>query len=147
MAEEKKEVLILDERPDGLMDLFELVYGKGFETTGVSSEKEALSCVARRSPDILIEHLRDSIPAEPSFVERFRHLSPQTRIILLSGHLSDLARQAPEFREGGIEWIPGPFQGPKLLEALDRAVQAVPRSAAGQEKLPRSNRSALPQNS
>jgi hypothetical protein len=37
MADPKKEVLILDERSDVLMDLFDLIYEEGFEATGVSS--------------------------------------------------------------------------------------------------------------
>jgi DNA-binding NtrC family response regulator len=136
MADDKKEVLILDERSDSLMDLFDLVYREGWETTGVSSEKEALSCVARRKPDVLIEHLRDSITAAPAFVERLRHLSPRTRIILLSGRPSEPTRQTEESREGAVEWIPGPFQGSKLIDALDRAFQAAPPGELKREAVP-----------
>ena len=126
MSGAKAEVLILDEGTDSLMDLFDLVCREGFETTGVSSEREALSCVTRRKPDILIDHLRKSSTEEMRLLERTRILSPKTRIILLAGSPPGSAGAGQSLHGGEVEWISGPFQESKLLAALDRAVQTVP---------------------
>jgi hypothetical protein len=81
---------------------------------------------------VLIDHLRGSTTAEPSFLKRLRQLSPRTRIILLSDRPSDLLPHAPESPEEAVQWIPGPVQGSTLLDALDRAAQAVPPIGSGQ---------------
>jgi DNA-binding NtrC family response regulator len=126
MSDAKGEVLILDERPDSLMDLFVLVSEGGYETTGVSSENEALSCVSRRKPDILIDHLRNSVEEEPRILQRTRILSPKTRFIVLADSASSprdtLASPSPV----RVEYVREPFQKSELLAALGRAAQAVP---------------------
>jgi DNA-binding NtrC family response regulator len=126
MSDAKGEVLILDDRPDSLMDLFFLVSEGGYETTGVSSEKEALSCVSRRKPDILIDHLRNSLEEESRLLERTRILSPKTRFILLADSASiprdTLASPSP----GQVEYMREPIQKSELLAALGRAAPPVP---------------------
>jgi DNA-binding NtrC family response regulator len=126
MSGTKAEVLIVDRQTDSLMDLFDLVCAEGFDTTGVSSESEALSCVLRRKPDILIDYHRPPVGGDLQLLERTRQLSPHTRIILLAGSPPGLAGPGGSSKSGEVEWIPGPVLTSQLLEALDRAVQGRP---------------------
>jgi two-component system nitrogen regulation response regulator NtrX len=126
MSAEKRDVLILDERSESLFSLVDLVDREGFETTGVSSQNEALSCVARRKPDVLLDHVRTSGGDELGFLKKARLLSPRTRILLLSGSSPASISQGAASSGVRVEWIPEPCQDSKLLEVLERAVQAAP---------------------
>lgn len=83
MPDEKGEVLILDEDPERLMRLFDLVYGRGFETSGVTTSEEALELVARRKPRVLVDSLRSGSAARAAMLARTKELSPETRILFL----------------------------------------------------------------
>jgi DNA-binding NtrC family response regulator len=125
MMEEKREVLILDEESESLLDLFELVSSEGFDTTGVSTEREALSWMARNQPGVLLDHHRPSSRESTGFLERVRALSPRTRIIRLAGSGEPETTPNPGVDPEEVGLIHLPYKDSELLMALDRAVEGV----------------------
>jgi CheY-like chemotaxis protein len=122
MKEDKKDVLILDEQSESLLDLFDLVSGEGFDTTGVSTEREALSWMARNQPEVLLDHHGPSSRGAILFLERARALSPKTRIIRLAAPEGpDLGSNAG-IGPGETGWIRVPFRNSEVLRALSQAV-------------------------
>jgi DNA-binding NtrC family response regulator len=123
MREEKRDVLILDEETDSLMNLFDWVYGKGYETIGVSTEREALSLVARRKPEVLIDHRHHPSAEEPRFLERTKALSPRTRIIRLAASEDRCGMSGRSIQREEVDWIGEPYEESELLGALSRAAE------------------------
>jgi DNA-binding NtrC family response regulator len=140
MTEEKRDVLILDEETDSLMNLFDWVYGKGYETIGVSTEREALSLVARRKPEVLIDHRHHLSAEEPRFLERTKALSPRTRIIRLAASEDRCGMSGRSVQREEVDWIGEPYEESELLGALSRAAEgAFLRNPESARASPREN--------
>ena len=117
---EKREVLILDEEPSTLMDLFDRIYEEGFEATGVSTPAEAVRWVTRKHPDLLIDHLRGADPGEMDLIEKIKRLSPRTHIILM-GDREARPSGLETLKDRHFEWVPEDPADSTLIEALHRA--------------------------
>ena len=126
MADEKRDILILDEESESLMNLFDVVYGQGFETIGVSTEAEALSYVARKKPDVVIDRLHGSPGGSAEFITHARKVSPQTRIILLTDRGASRSARPEADDSEEFDGIPDPLPDSELLRALDRVVESQP---------------------
>jgi DNA-binding NtrC family response regulator len=125
-SHEKRDVLILDEETDTLMNLFDRVYGEGFDTTGVSTEREALSLVARRKPYLMIDHLHGADAHDMQLIEKVHTLSPRTHILVLGEEDArppgfDRVRKAEE-----VDWVPEDPEESALVEALKHATADLP---------------------
>ena len=125
MAErEKTEVLILHEEPNTLMDLFDRIYEEGFDTTGVSTPGEAVRWVARKKPDLMIDHLHGADSKELNVLEQIRKLSPKTHIILMGDRQAQPSGFDQTLKERHFDWVPEDPADSALLEALERATSA-----------------------
>ena len=123
---EKRDVLILDGETDTLMNLFDRVYGEGFDTTGVSTAGEALSWVARKKPYLMIDHLHGAAADEIQLIEKVRTLSPQTHILVLGENDArppgfDRVRKAEQ-----VDWVSEDPEESALVEALKHATADLP---------------------
>jgi DNA-binding NtrC family response regulator len=118
---EKAEVLILDEEPNTLMDLFDRIYEEGFSTTGVSTPGEAVRLADRRKPDFLIDHLHGADRKEIGLLEQIKKLSPKTHIILMGDRQARPSGFDQTLKDRNVDWVPEDPEDAALIEALERA--------------------------
>ena len=111
-------VLVVDDDPDILDALSEILEVEGYEVQRARNGREALERLEQRLPDVVLLDLMMPVMDGWEFA---RSLSPAARppIIVLSAdrNVSTRAREI-----GALEWLAKPFELSDLLAAVRRAV-------------------------
>ena len=111
-------MLVVDDDPDILDALSEILEVEGYEVQRARNGREALQRLERGLPDLVL--LDVMMPVMDGW-EFARSLSPAARppIIVLSAdrNVSSRAREL-----GAVEWLAKPFELSQLLAAVRRAV-------------------------
>ncbi|MGZ3479291.1 MAG: response regulator [Myxococcaceae bacterium] len=113
-----RRVLVVDDDPDILDALSEILEVEGYEVQRARNGREALQRLERGLPDLVLLDLMMPVMDGWEFA---RSLSPAARppIIVLSAdrNVSSRAREI-----GAVEWLAKPFELAQLLAAVRRAV-------------------------
>jgi two-component system, chemotaxis family, chemotaxis protein CheY len=113
-------VLVVDDDPDILDALSEILEVEGYEVQRARNGREALERLEQMLPDVVLLDLMMPVMDGWEFA---RNLSPAARppIIVLSAdrNVSTRAREI-----GALEWLAKPFELSDLLAAVRRAVPA-----------------------
>jgi len=111
-------VLVVDDDPDILDALSEILEVEGYEVQRARNGREALQRLERGLPDLVLLDLMMPVMDGWEFA---RSLSPAARppIIVLSAdrNVSSRAREI-----GAVEWLAKPFELSELLAAVRRVV-------------------------
>lgn len=87
---------------------------------------EALDLVEQHAPDIVICDVKMPRMDGITFVSKMRQILPQVQIIFLSGY-SDKEFLKSAIRFGAVDYVDKPFEPYELIEAVEKAKQAVNR--------------------
>ncbi|MGZ3447582.1 MAG: response regulator [Myxococcaceae bacterium] len=113
-----RRVLVVDDDPDILDALSEILEVEGYEVQRARNGREALQRLERGLPDLVLLDLMMPVMDGWEFA---RSLSPAARppIIVLSAdrNVSSRAREI-----GAVEWLAKPFELAQLLAAVRRVV-------------------------
>jgi DNA-binding response OmpR family regulator len=113
-----RRVLVVDDDPDILDALSEILEVEGYEVQRARNGREALQRLERGLPDLVLLDLMMPVMDGWEFA---RSLSPAARppIIVLSAdrNVSSRAREI-----GAVEWLAKPFELSELLAAVRRVV-------------------------
>lgn len=121
MAEEKPRILVVDDKSDTLLYLYDLLSSEGFHVEGSSSAVDALDHVQRRPPGVVIANVRMPEMNGLELLERVKRVSTKTRVILL-GALGDEALRTKALERGGEDFLYKPLSSENLLRALGRVL-------------------------
>jgi len=108
--------LVLDDDPNSLIALAELVEREGFTTSVASTLEDARSLIGRKPPDVALVDLQ--LP-DGSGMDLFKDLdgSANTDVVLITGHASiDTAVDA--LRRGASDYLTKPVDIPRLKSVL-----------------------------
>jgi CheY-like chemotaxis protein len=115
-------LLLVEDEPDQLGPLSEILESHGYAVISTWDGEEALSIAAMLPPSLLVTDFRLGGIDGVTVIQKLRESHPQTRAILVSGHISDETRQrAAGERVHRIFQKPIPI--PELLEALGAATR------------------------
>ena len=113
-------ILIVDDQPDVLDMMKEILDREGYETVAVGSGEEALQ-MTNQSFDLLLADIVMPHMGGLELIQEFRKVSPDTVPMLTTGHAD--ARTAKESLELGVlDYIVKPCDRTKLCSAMTKAL-------------------------
>lgn len=94
----KDTILVVDDEPDALEALCELIEHHGFDVIGCSTIDEALSAMAHTPAKILLTDIILSNESGADLARQVSYLYPSTRIMLMSGYVPNEETIIPEWQ-------------------------------------------------
>ncbi len=107
---------------------------EGFAVRVFGTARDCLAALAAESPQVLVSDIRMPGGSGIELLQQFRAQRPQTPVIIMTAY-SDLDSAVSAFQGGAFEYLPKPFDLPKAIELIRRAVDESVRESAEEEAL------------
>lgn len=118
---EKKRILVVDDVPDTLATLFELLTGEGYAVATATDGHQALEIIERTHPDLVVSDL--SMPGMDGMavLEKLRTLAPGQKFLFLTAYGS-WPRFIEALDRGAMDLIQKPCPNAELLRLVHHAL-------------------------
>ncbi|MGC9527634.1 MAG: sensor histidine kinase [Limnospira sp.] len=116
----KGDILVVDDKPENLQLLFDMLTGQGYDVRRVINGKQALTAATSEPPDLIL--LDIMMPGLNGYeVCQLLKNKPQTKeipVIFLSA-LKDVSEKVKGFDMGGVDYISKPFELREILARIE----------------------------
>lgn len=102
----------------------------GFEVRAFSSARECLRALSLDEPDVLVSDIRMPGESGIELLQQAKVDHPAMPVIIMTA-FSDLESAVSAFQGGAFEYLPKPFDVPKAVELIRRAVEESERGQLG----------------
>jgi|TARA_B100001059_G_scaffold207885_1_gene219739 two-component system, NtrC family, nitrogen regulation response regulator NtrX len=120
-----KEILVIDDNPDIRFLICNILKEQNFEVRSAANYNQALLEINKRLPDLAIIDIKLDKPDKDG-IDLLKHIIKKnklTQVIMISGHATvQIAVEA--IRLGAYEFIEKPFSKEKILNYVNRALEA-----------------------
>lgn len=119
-------VLVVDDDPEIREIVIAMLDGLGYAAREAASPQDALAAVGARPPQLLITDVDMPGLSGLELARRVAAVSPSTRVLAMSGDVTDLAAGAP----AGVAFLQKPFSRQALARAVREVLEARPDAAS-----------------
>lgn len=102
----------------------------GFDVRAFSSARECLRALSVDEPDVLVSDIRMPGESGIELLQQVKADHPAMPVIIMTA-FSDLESAVSAFQGGAFEYLPKPFDVPKAVELIRRAVEESERDQLG----------------
>ena len=95
---------------------------EGFDVSAFSSARECLKALEAGSPRVLVSDIRMPGESGIELLQKVRERKPSLPVIIMTA-FSDLDSAVSAFQGGAFDYLPKPFDLPKAVELIRRAMQ------------------------
>jgi two-component system sensor histidine kinase/response regulator len=130
-SERTGDILLVDDVPENLMLLFEILSREGHEVRRVLNGQQALNVIQIEPPDLVLLDIKMPIMDGYEVCKQLKE-NPQTAhipIIFLSA-LNDVFDKAKAFAVGGVDYITKPFDGYEVVMRVDNQLKILKTTRA-----------------
>ena len=135
-----KPIWIVDDDPSIRFVLEKALAREGMSTRSFSHPREVLDAMAaiaqgvedQPGPQVLVSDIRMPGGSGLQLLESVQALQPGLPVIIMTAY-SDLDSAVSAFQRGAFEYLPKPFDLPKAVELIRRAVQESQREDVAQD--------------
>ena len=131
------EVWIVDDDQSIRWVLERALSREGFDVRAFASANECLSAFESGEPKVLVSDIRMPGASGIELLQQVKQRRPGLPVIIMTA-FSDLDSAVSAFQGGAFEYLPKPFDLPKAVELIRRAVAESDREAAAEELIPES---------
>ena len=120
------EILIVDDNSDIRNILKDLILDAGFKTRVAANYKQALKEIDTKLPDVAILDVKLD-KGDNDGIELLSHIKAKNKdipVIMISGH-ANIEMAISSLKNGAFEFIEKPFDQPRLLNFISRAVENI----------------------
>ncbi|WP_026436825.1 nitrogen regulation protein NR(I) [Acidovorax sp. JHL-9] len=136
-----KPIWIVDDDPSIRFVLEKALARENLPTRSFTHPREVLDALAdvtvgdtaRQSPQVLVSDIRMPGGSGLQLLEKVRELQPGLPVIIMTAY-SDLDSAVSAFQRGAFEYLPKPFDLPKAVELIRRAVEESQREEVTEER-------------
>jgi two-component system nitrogen regulation response regulator GlnG len=136
-----KPIWIVDDDPSIRFVLERALARENLPTRSFTNPREVLEALAqiavgdpaRQGPQILVSDIRMPGGSGLQLLEKVRELQPGLPVIIMTAY-SDLDSAVSAFQRGAFEYLPKPFDLPKAVELIRRAVEESQREEVTEER-------------
>jgi two-component system, NtrC family, nitrogen regulation response regulator GlnG len=107
---------------------------EGFEVRAFSSARECLDAFDNDAPQVLVSDIRMPGDSGLELLQQVKLRRPGMPVIIMTA-FSDLDSAVSAFQGGAFEYLPKPFDLPKAIELIRRAVAESVRESAAEESI------------
>lgn len=115
-------VLVVDDEPNYLIVLSELLRDAGFEVFTAQSGKEALPIVLGTDLDVLISDIKMPGMDGIELLENVKNLNRELPVILITAY-AEVEKAVEAMRLGAFNYLAKPFPNEALLASVDKAIE------------------------
>ncbi|MCX7228426.1 MAG: nitrogen regulation protein NR(I) [Burkholderiales bacterium] len=126
------EVWIVDDDQSIRWVLERALSREGFDVRAFGSARECLSAFELDAPQVLVSDIRMPGESGIELLQKVKLRRPGMPVIIMTA-FSDLDSAVSAFQGGAFEYLPKPFDLPKAVELIRRAVEESEREAAAEE--------------
>ncbi len=116
------EVFVVDDEPEVVSVLREVVESAGFVVSTFGRVEEAVGMLAERQPAVLVTDLRMPGPSGLELVRKARAMSPDTQVVILTGY-GDLDSAVQALRLGAFDYLAKPVDAERLVQTVRNGVE------------------------
>lgn len=136
-----KPIWIVDDDPSIRFVLEKALARENLPTRSFTHPREVLEALAditpgdpaRQGPQVLVSDIRMPGGSGLQLLEKVRELQPGLPVIIMTAY-SDLDSAVSAFQRGAFEYLPKPFDLPKAVELIRRAVEESQREEVTEER-------------
>ncbi|MFN3375547.1 MAG: nitrogen regulation protein NR(I) [Burkholderiaceae bacterium] len=136
-----KPIWIVDDDPSIRFVLEKALARESLPTRSFTHPREVLDALAdlgpgdpdRQGPQVLVSDIRMPGGSGLQLLEKVRELQPGLPVIIMTAY-SDLDSAVSAFQRGAFEYLPKPFDLPKAVELIRRAVEESQREEVVEER-------------
>jgi two-component system nitrogen regulation response regulator GlnG len=136
-----KPIWIVDDDPSIRFVLEKALARENLPTRSFTQPREVLEALtqiavgdpARQGPQVLVSDIRMPGGSGLQLLEKVRELQPGLPVIIMTAY-SDLDSAVSAFQRGAFEYLPKPFDLPKAVELIRRAVEESQREEVTEER-------------
>ena len=136
-----KPIWLVDDDPSIRFVLEKALARENLPTRSFTHPREVLDALAdvtagdpaRQGPQILVSDIRMPGGSGLQLLEKVRELQPGLPVIIMTAY-SDLDSAVSAFQRGAFEYLPKPFDLPKAVELIRRAVEESQREEVTEER-------------
>lgn len=121
MATEPQAILVVDDEPDIVTTLVQLLQREGHRVTSASDGKQAIACLGKVAFDVVITDLFMPEVDGAQLMMVIRRVQPNAAIVAMSGggvYMSPHEALAMARRLGAVAVLPKPFGRAELIACL-----------------------------
>ena len=107
---------------------------EGFDVRAFGSARDCLSAIDLDAPRVLVSDIRMPGESGIELLQQVKKRRPGMPVIIMTA-FSDLDSAVSAFQGGAFEYLPKPFDLPKAVELIRRAVEESEREAAAEETI------------
>ena len=115
------DILMIDDKPENLQVITEMLRYSGYTVHGVTNAEEALAVIAQELPELVLMDIM--IPGEMDGYALCRHLKAdeitQTIPVIFISALDDTLDKVRAFDVGAVDYITKPFQLEEVLARVE----------------------------
>ena len=138
-----KPIWIVDDDPSIRFVLEKALGREGWPIRSFTQARDALAALAqadladpeRQPPQVLISDIRMPGGSGLQMLEQIKAQQPSLPVIIMTAY-SDLDSAVSAFQRGAFEYLPKPFDLPKAVELIRRAVEESQREEVAEQQLP-----------
>ena len=136
-----KPIWIVDDDPSIRFVLEKALARENLETRSFSNPREVLAALAdlpegdpaQQGPRVLVSDIRMPGGSGLQLLEEVHAQQPELPVIIMTAY-SDLDSAVSAFQRGAFEYLPKPFDLPKAIELIRRAVEEIEREQVAEER-------------
>lgn len=115
-------IVVVDDEPDVLSSVCEVLEDEGYLTGKALSGKEALALIEERLPDLVILDIWLPDIDGITVLERIREIHPDLPVLIISGH-GTIETAVKAVKLGAFDFLEKPLDLDKLLVKVEKAVE------------------------
>ena len=128
------EILIVDDNSDIRNILNELIIDAGYKTRVAANYNQALTEIDKKIPDVAILDVKLD-KGDNDGIQLLSHIKSKNKdvpVIMISGH-ANIEMAISSLKHGAFEFVEKPFDQPRLLNFINRAIENLNLKAQNKE--------------
>ena len=117
----RSRILLVDDEPDILTTLIEVLEAEGYEVLSAHSARDAFMVIEASPPDVILLDITMPHMDGVTALRRIRAINPEVPVIMLTGNADEkVARDT--LRRGAFDYVAKPFDVAHLRRVVAAAV-------------------------
>lgn len=129
-----KPIWIVDDDQSIRFVLEKALAREGLEVRSFTNTRDVLAALAHEAPQVLVSDIRMPGGSGIDLLSQIKQSHPSLPVIIMTAY-SDLDSAVSAFQGGAFEYLPKPFDVPKAVELIRRALEEGLREAVREERI------------